>query len=133
MLTYTTTASQSLQDNDPQYLESAVFDTLGSQGWTISDYRQARRRMRPRCRRPRGCLSPGSFPQFTTDVNVASGALVSRSSPTFLPMPYPAAKVTPPPGFWLADNELMVYSQEDDVPVKTYQVTSYAWTPPGRS
>ncbi len=128
VLTYTTTASQSLQDNDPPYLESAVFDTLGSQGWTASNYTQGAVDV-TQMPLPPGLAGPGALQQFTTDVNVASGELVSRSSPTFLPMPYPAAKVIPPPGFWLADNELMVYSRDDTVPVKTYQVSSYAVDP----
>ena len=39
-------------------------------------------------------------------------------------MPYPATQVTTPPGVWLTDPELMVFSQYHGASVQTYQATS---------
>jgi hypothetical protein len=128
VLTYTTTASQALQQDDPQYLEQHVFDTLGPEGWEVTNWTQGATAAAT-MPAPSGLAGPASLPQFTTTVNVTGNAFDSRSDQTFLAMPYPAAKVSAPPGSWLADNELMVYSRDDDVPVKTYQVTSYEVVP----
>jgi transglutaminase TgpA-like protein/transglutaminase superfamily protein/uncharacterized protein DUF4129 len=130
VLTYTTTASKSLQANDPQYLREFVSDELvpGIQGWIVSDYPQGETAATV-LRAPEGLSGPGTQGTFTTHVNVASGMLLVYSYPTFLPMPYPAAQVTTPPGSWLADRELMVYSKDRDVPVNTYQVKSYVVDP----
>ncbi len=132
VLTYTTTASQALQENDPPYLEQYVYDSLGPKGWQVTEASAgAAPATVTSMPSPPGLSGPGSIQPFTTDVNVASGALLSRSAQTFLPMPYPAAQVTTPPGSWLTDNELMVYSRDDDVPVKTYQVSTYDVDPTG--
>ncbi len=130
VLTYSTTAPKSLQANDPQYLEQYVYDELGSQGWLVSDYTQGEVRATT-LPSPQGLSNPGAQGEFTTDVNVASGALLVHLDPTFLPIPYPAAQITTPPGSWLADRELMAYSKDRDVPVSTYQVKSYVVDPTG--
>ncbi len=128
VLTYTTTAPQALQPDDLPYLEQHVFDTLGPQGWEVTDYAQGQTAATS-MPAPPGVSGLGSLDQFTTSVSVTSNALASRSDPTFLAMPYPTAKVSTPPGPWLTDNELMVYSQDDNVAAQTYQATSYELEP----
>jgi hypothetical protein len=38
VFSYTTTASPSLQQSDPQYFQQYVFDTLGNAGWQVTSY-----------------------------------------------------------------------------------------------
>jgi TgpA N-terminal domain len=49
VFSYTTTASPSLQQNDPQYFRQYVFDTLGDAGWQVASY-------------PAGMAQAGSIP-----------------------------------------------------------------------
>jgi hypothetical protein len=128
VLTYTTTASKSLMTDYTPYLQMAVADTLDPQGIWTSDYPQGETAATV-LPLPQGLSNSGNLLQFTTDVTVPANGLVIPGSPTFLAMPYPAAKVTSPPGYWLSDPELMVYSKDKAAPVKTYQAISYAVTP----
>jgi hypothetical protein len=128
VLTYTTTASKSLMTDYTPYLQMAVADTLDPQGIWTSDYPQGETAATV-LPLPQGLSNSGNLLQLTTDVTVPANGLVIPGSPTFLAMPYPAAKVTSPPGYWLSDPELMVYSKDKAAPVKTYQAISYAVTP----
>ncbi|MGH3422816.1 MAG: transglutaminase-like domain-containing protein, partial [Streptosporangiaceae bacterium] len=71
-----------------------------------------------------GLLDQSAYRQVRTAVNVAGDALDNPTAPSFLAMPYPATQVTTPPGIWLTDNELMVFSQYHGVSVQSYQATS---------
>jgi transglutaminase-like putative cysteine protease len=128
VLTYTTTAPKRLQEGDPQYLRELVFDTLTDSGWQTSDYTagEAQASSMPSAQ---GLTELSSAQQVTTTVDVAPGALGARSAPIFLPMPYPPIRISPPPGNWLVDRDLMVFSQESAIAVTSYQVTSLAVDP----
>ena len=60
VFTYTTTASPSLQQNDPQYFRQYVFDTLDETGWQLTSY-------------PPGTAQASSLPQAPglTDLSAA--------------------------------------------------------------
>ncbi|HUB21710.1 MAG TPA: DUF3488 and transglutaminase-like domain-containing protein [Streptosporangiaceae bacterium] len=128
VLSYTTNASKLLQTDDPQYLQTYVYDTLGSSGWTNSGYTSAQQQASA-IPPAQGLNDAASFHAFTTRIQVADHALTSPKQPTFLPMPYPATVVLTPPGIWMTDPELMVYSQYPGADVQTYQVTSLAVDP----
>ncbi len=118
VLTYTTTAAK-----DPPYLQTYVYDDLTDSGWHNTDYAagEAQASTIPAAQ---GLLDQGAYRQVRTAVNVAGDALNNRTAPTFLAMPYPATQVTTPPGIWLTDNELMVFSQYHGASVQSYQATS---------
>ena len=113
---------------DPPYLRQVVYDNLTDSGWQTSGYTTGAGPATT-LQSPQGLLDAASYPQETATVTVANNALDNRSVPTFLPMPYPPSRVTTPPGSWLSDQELMVFSQADSVPVKTYAATSYVVDP----
>ena len=69
------------------------------------------------------------YPQFKVSVNVTGDALTNQKAPSFLAIPYPATQVSTPPGIWLVDPELMVFSQYPDAGVQTYTATSVAVDP----
>jgi transglutaminase-like putative cysteine protease len=118
VLTYTTTAAK-----NPPYLQTYVYDDLTDSGWHNTDYAvgEAQASTIPAAQ---GLLDQGAYRQVKTAVNVAGDALNNRTAPTFLAMPYPATQVTAPPGIWLTDNELMVFSQYHGASVQGYQATS---------
>ena len=118
VLTYTTTAAK-----DPPYLQTYVYDDLTDSGWHNTDY-AAGAAQASTIPAAQGLLDQGAYRQVKTAVNVAGDALNNRTAPTFLAMPYPAIQVTTPPGIWLTDNELMVFSQYHGASVQTYQATS---------
>jgi transglutaminase-like putative cysteine protease len=124
VFTYTTTASPSLQQNDPLYFRQYVFDTLDQTGWQLTSY-------------PPGTAQAGSLPQppGLTDLSAAQPVTtritttgVPDAHPAFLPLPYPAIGVSVP-GQWLADPDLMVYSPASSLAGITYSATSYAVDP----
>ncbi len=124
VFTYTTTASPSLQQNDAPYFRQYVFDTLDQTGWQLTGY-------------PPGTAQAGSLPQpqGLTDLSAAqpvtTTVTTTRSSgahPAFLPLPYPAIRVSAP-GRWLADPDLMVYSPVSSLAGITYSAVSYAIDP----
>ena len=128
VLAYTTDASKALQADDPQYLQTYVYDTLGSSGWTNSAYTagdQEASTIPP----AQGLSDPAAFRTFQISVQVNNHALTSSKQPTFLPMPYPVVVAVTPPGVWMTDSELMVFSQYNGVDVRTYQATSLAVDP----
>ena len=125
VFTYTTTASPSLQQNDPQYLRQYVFDTLDETGWQLTSY-------------PPGAAQASSLPQapgltdlsaaqlVTTTVTTTTG--FSGAHPVFLPLPYPEIRVSAP-GRWLADPDLMIHAPDSSLAGITYSATSYAIDP----
>ena len=124
VFTYTTTASPSLQQADPQYFRQYVFDTLGQTGWQLTSY-------------PPGTASASSLPQppGLTDLSAAQPVTTtvtttgfSDAHPAFLPLPYPETQVRVP-GQWLADPDLMIYSPASSLAGITYSATSYAIDP----
>ena len=128
VLTYTTSASKQLQANYPAYLQTYVYDILTDSGWQTSDY-TANEAPSSTMPPPTGLNDLAAYKQFKVSVNVAGNALTDQKSPSFLAMPYPATQVSVPPGVWLVDPELMVFSQSTGVSVQTYQATSVAVDP----
>ena len=124
VFTYTTTASPSLQRSEPQYFRQYVFDTLDQTGWQLTSY--------PPGTAQAGSLSP---PQGLTDLSAAQPVTTtvtttgfSGAHPAFLPLPYPAIRVSAP-GQWLADPDLMIYSPGSSLAGMTYSAVSYAIDP----
>jgi transglutaminase-like putative cysteine protease len=129
VLTYTTTASQSLQQNYALYLQQQVFDVLGDSGWQMFNYYAGAVQTTTYTGSVPGLTAYSAAQQVTTTVSVVKGQLTSASSPTFLPVPYAPIKVSDLPGVWLVDQELMMYSATDSADPASYQVTSYAVDP----
>ena len=123
MLTYTTSASKQLQDDDPPYLQTYVYDVLTDSGWQTSDY-TANATQASTMPPPQGLNDMAIYKQFRVSVNVADHTLTNQKVPSFLAMPYPATQVSTPPGVWLVDPELMVFSQYPAADVQAYQATS---------
>jgi transglutaminase-like putative cysteine protease len=125
VFTYTTTtASPSLQQNDSQYFRQYVFDTLDETGWQLTSY-------------PPGTAQAGSLPPppGLTDLSAAQPVTTTVTStgfsdahPAFLPLPYPAIRVSVP-ARWLADPDLMIYSPASSLAGITYSAVSYAIDP----
>jgi transglutaminase-like putative cysteine protease len=130
VLSYLTTASRQLETIDPLYLQQYVYDELGSQGWENQTY------TKPETSAgtlpvAQGLVGPAQYQQVKTTVDVVGNTLTNRSAavPTFLAIPYPAAQVSTPPGTWLSDPELMVFSGSPSADVARYQAISYAVDP----
>jgi transglutaminase-like putative cysteine protease len=106
-----------------------VYDNLTSTGWEAADY-AAGESQATSLQSAQGLANPTLYPQVTVTVDVVNGgALTNSLVPTFLPVPYPPHSVITPPGTWLSDPGLMVFSQAPNVPVTTYTVTSYVVNP----
>jgi transglutaminase-like putative cysteine protease len=128
VLTYTLSGDKRLQQEGPPYLQAYVYDDLTDTGWENPSYtanEQQASTMPP----PQGLNDEASYPQFRISVNVANHALTNSKAPTFLAVPYPATQVIPPPGTWLVNPELMVFSQNPAADVQTYQATSVDLNP----
>jgi transglutaminase-like putative cysteine protease len=111
------------------YLRDVVYDNLMSSGWETSDY-AAGDSQATTLQTAEGLSDPSLYQQVTVTVHVINeGALSGPSVPTFLAVPYPPRSVSTPPGTWLSDPQLMVFSQDADVPVTTYTATSYVVNP----
>jgi transglutaminase-like putative cysteine protease len=125
VLTYTINPSV----DQPPYLRNVVYDNLTSTGWEASDYAAGESQATTLQSAP-GLSDPTLYQQVTVTVHVTNdGALTGSKVPTFLAVPYPPHSVTTPPGTWLSDPELMVFSQDADAPVTTYTATSYLVDP----
>jgi transglutaminase-like putative cysteine protease len=123
VLTYTLDGPGQLQQDDPPYLQTYVYDTLTDSGWQTGDYTAGETQastMPP----PQGLNDMASYRQFKVSVNVTGHDLTNQSAPSFLAIPYPATQVTTPPGVWLVDPELMVFSQDSSADVQVYTATS---------
>ena len=121
--------------SDPPYFREAVYDNLSDTlGWVTSDITQQETQVTRATAMPAAqglettVMSGAATAHVTVDV-VAKSGLRNTSEPTFLPVPYPPARVVTPPGGWLTDPELMVFSKGESVPVRTYEVTSYLIDP----
>ena len=123
VLTYTLDGPRQLQQDDPPYLQTYVYDTLTDSGWQTTDY-TANDTQASTMPTPQGLTDMAAYQQFKISVNVTDHALTNRSAPSFLAIPYPATQVTTPPGVWLVDPELMVFSQNSSADVQVYTATS---------
>jgi transglutaminase-like putative cysteine protease len=128
VLSYTTNAPKQLMDSDPPYLQTYVYDTLTDSGWQTSDY-AANATQANTLPPPAGVNDLATYRQFKISVDVDGAALTNRSVPSFLAIPYPATQVSTPPGIWLVDPELMVFSQYQGTAVQNYQATGVAVDP----
>jgi transglutaminase-like putative cysteine protease len=130
VLTYTTSASPTLQRDDAQYLHQWVLDTLGDPGtgWEVTSYYTGATQSTALPSPPGLTVFSAAQLVTTTVRTVARGVLTSTGAPTFLPVPYPATKVNVA-GTWLTDPDFMVFSASNSVAVDSYQVTSYAVDP----
>ncbi len=123
VLTYTMAGPKAVLADPPPYLQTYVYDTLTDSGQWLADY-SANAAQDSTMPTPAGLNDEASYPQFKVSVNVAGGALTDKTAPSFLAVPYPATQVSTPPGIWLVDSKLMVYSQYPGVDVQSYQATS---------
>jgi transglutaminase-like putative cysteine protease len=130
VLSYTTTASPSLQTDDAQYLQQYVLDTLTDSGWETSNF-WAGATSSKSIPLPPGLTEVTDAQAVQTSVTVlAKGALATNSAPTFLPVPYPPIQLTVPPGVWVVDYpDLMVFSDNDYIAAGSYTATSYVVDP----
>ena len=117
-----------LKAEGPPYLQAYVYDTLTDSGWQTSDYTagEAQDSTMPS---PQGLNDMALYHQFKISVHVTGDALTNQKAPSFLAIPYPATQVSAPPGIWLVDPELMVFSQYPGADVQTYTATSVAVDP----
>ena len=130
VLTYTINP----QVDEPPYLREVVYDDLTGTGWQASDYAagesQVSSLQSASLPSAQGLSDPSKYAQVAVTVKLNNDdALSSSAVPTFLPVPYPPAHVTTPPGAWLTDPELMVFSEADAVPANSYTVTGYLVDP----
>jgi transglutaminase-like putative cysteine protease len=123
LLSYTLEGSRQLEQDDPPYLQTYVYDNLTDSGWQTTDY-TADETQATTLPPPQGLNDMAAYPQFKVSVSVTGPALTNASAPSFLAMPYPATQVTAPPGVWLVDPELMVFSQNSSADVHAYTATS---------
>ncbi len=130
VFTYTTSASQNLQENDAEYFRQYVFDTLAEQGWQVNDY-SAHAVPTEEMTGPEGLTDTTSAQTVLTKVTVSRDFPGPGSQPTFLPLPYPAIRLQAP-GKWLADPERMVYSTSQAIGGQSYSVTSVTVDPSQR-
>jgi transglutaminase-like putative cysteine protease len=123
VLSYTMYASRQVQADGPPYLQTYVYDNLTDSGWQTSDY-TANETQASTMPQPQGLTDPTAYHQFKVSVNVTGNALTDSKVPSFLAVPYPATQVSTPPGIWLVDPELMVFSQYPGAPAQAYTATS---------
>src|SRR6516162_6182626 len=116
-------ASKQVQEEGPPYLQTYVFDSLTDSGWQTSDY-TANEAQASTLPQPQGLSDPTAYSPLKVSVSVTGNALTDSKVPSFLAMPYPVTQVSTPPGIWLVDPELMVFSQGTDANVQTYTATS---------
>jgi transglutaminase-like putative cysteine protease len=123
VLSYTMYASRQVLADGPPYLQTYVYDNLTDSGWLTSDYtaNEAQASTMPQ---PQGLTDPTAYHQFKVSVNVTGNALTDSKVPSFLAVPYPVTQVSAPPGIWLVDPELMVFSQYPGAPAQAYTATS---------
>ncbi len=127
VFTYTTSASKDLQSNDAQYFRQYVFDALGTSGWQVVNYTTEAASISS-LPRPQGLTDLSAAQPVDTTVTVTKDFPDPGAQPTFLPLPYPAVRVSAP-GRWLADPDLMVYSTVSAIGGQTYSAESLAVDP----
>jgi transglutaminase-like putative cysteine protease len=125
VLTYTLLgySANLIKTEGPPYLQAYVYDTLTDSGWQTSDYASGEAQVST-MPSPQGLNDMAAFRQFKVSVNVVGDALVNQKAPSFLAIPYPATQVSTPPGIWLVDPELMVFSQYPGADVQAYTAIS---------
>jgi transglutaminase-like putative cysteine protease len=122
VLTYTTTARKSLQQEDPQYLRQYVLDVLTpNAGWQTSDYTAGSMSVSLMPALPPGLTNFAAISTASITVNVDNDALSSSSERTFLPILYPPTSVVAS-GAWQTDPDQMVFSQASSATVSSYIV-----------
>jgi transglutaminase-like putative cysteine protease len=114
VFTYSTDASVSMENDDAQYFRQYVFDTLNDgTGWQVTNYGGGAGPLTA-MPGPQG-LSNSAVPLVVRTTVTADRSFSSDSGqPTFLPLVYPATSVDVK-GKWLADPDLMVYSNDSSV------------------
>lgn len=128
VLAYRTTAPASIQQNDPQYLRMYVLDTLTSSGWQNADY-QADATPVTSMPPAQGLTRRSAAVRITTTIQ-ADDFGGSAPQLTLLPVPYPPTAVrVDAPGRWMADPDLMVFSQNGRIAGGSYTVQSLALDP----
>jgi transglutaminase-like putative cysteine protease len=123
VLTYTMYGSRKVLEDGPPYLQTYVFDSLTDSGWQTSDY-TANEAQASTLPQPQGLSDPTAYSPLKVSVSVTGNALTDSKVPSFLAMPYPVTQVSTPPGIWLVDPELMVFSQYPGADIQTYTATS---------
>jgi transglutaminase-like putative cysteine protease len=123
VLTYTLSGDKRLGLEGPPYLQAYVYDNLTDTNWTDPNY-TANEQQTSTIPPPQGLNDEAVYPQFKISVSVVNHALTNPKAPSFLAVPYPATQVSTPPGIWLVDPELMLFSQYAGADVQTYQATS---------
>ncbi len=127
IFSYTTSASKDLESNDAQYFRQYVFDTLGGSGWQVINY-AAGAAPTSSLPSPPGLTDLSAVQPVSTTVTMTKNFSDPGAQPTFLPVPYPAVRLSAP-GRWLADPDLMVYSTVSAISGQTYSVKSLAVDP----
>jgi transglutaminase-like putative cysteine protease len=121
VLTYTTTVSKNLQEEDAPYLQQYVLDVLPANGsWQTSDYMAGSKPASTMSALPPGLTALSAVTPASITVDIDNDALSSRSERTFLPILYPPTSVQTPSGTWLTDPDEMVFSQAGSATVSSY-------------
>ena len=127
VFSYTTSASKDLESSDAQYFRQYVFDTLGDSGWQVINYTAGAVPISS-LPGPPGLTDSSAVQPVNTTITVTKDFPDPGVQPTFLPLPYPAVRISAP-GRWLADPDLMVYSTESAIAGQTYSTKSLAVDP----
>ncbi len=117
VLTYRTT------DPEPQYLQMYVLGNLSTTAWTMGPGLGPTATATGKLPSPRGLTGAGRT-SVTTNVTVGRGTASAISGISFLPVPYPATKISAP-GHWVMDvGTSIVLSFGTPLSGLTYTVTS---------
>jgi transglutaminase-like putative cysteine protease len=122
IFTYRTSATAAQQASEAEYFTQYVFDTLGDSGWQTDDY-TARAVPLSSIPAPAGLTAATPVQTMTTTVTPGQEFPRPGAQPLFLPLPYPAVKVTAA-GNWKVDPDLMVYSGDESATGRPYSVAS---------
>ena len=127
LFSYTSDASQTLEQSDAEYFRQYVFDTLTDTGWQVTNYASG---ATPISNLPgaQGLTDTSSSQLVDTTVTVSGHFPGPGTEPVFLPLPYPPTSISVP-GTWVADPELMVYSTKSPVAGRKYTVSSLTVDP----
>ncbi|HEY1673555.1 MAG TPA: transglutaminaseTgpA domain-containing protein, partial [Streptosporangiaceae bacterium] len=122
VFTYRTSATASQQASEAEYFREYVLDILGDSGWQTDDYTAGSVPLSS-IPDPAGLTETSAVQTLTTTVTPGPEFPRPGAQPVFLPLPYPAIKVSAQ-GKWRADPDLMVYSGSDSVTGRPYSVAS---------
>jgi transglutaminase-like putative cysteine protease len=125
VLTYTTNASQYLQQRYPLYLQQSVYDKLtdsASAPWQLQVPSTAAFDTELP---PEEGLSDPLVPAVTTSITIAPGTGSSTPGIAFLPVPFPPAGISGARGTWLVEpSTLMILTKNGTLAAQAYEVTS---------